>query len=154
LGGLLAFGVGVWNLTRSLQSAHWPASEGTILSGEIKYRTSSIINDNTHNYVNNIHDDASYSAEITYRYQVAENDYTGTRLAYGAWSSSAAYAQGVLARYPNGKKVSVYYSPSHPEQAVLEPGIHGGTWICFVVGVVFIFAGTGLRLLFKMTGAQ
>ena len=52
-------------------------------------------------------------------------------------SSSSEYAQGILNRYPVGKKVSVHYSPGDPSEAVLETGIHGGAWICLGVGTAF-----------------
>jgi hypothetical protein len=57
--------------------------------------------------------------------------------------ASAQYAQAILHRFPVGKKVLVHYSPGQPQQAVLEPGIHGGTWICLGVGTVFILFGWG-----------
>jgi hypothetical protein len=44
-----------------------------------------------------------------------------------------------------GKKVLVYVSPNDPQESVLEPGIHGGTWICFGVGSVFVLAGMMFR---------
>jgi hypothetical protein len=56
-------------------------------------------------------------------------------------SSSAQYARGILDRYPVGKKVSVHYSPGDASDAVLETGIHGGTWICLGVGASFALIG-------------
>ncbi len=56
-------------------------------------------------------------------------------------SSSTSYANGILYRYPVGKKVSVYYSPDDATDAVLETGVHGGTWICFGVGTAFVLFG-------------
>jgi hypothetical protein len=67
--------------------------------------------------------------------------YTGDKVSIGAMSSSSAYAQGILNRYPIGKKVSVHYSPGDPSEAVLETGIHGGTWICLGVGTAFTLFG-------------
>ena len=70
-----------------------------------------------------------YSAAVTYEYRVVGEKYTGNKIAFGAMSSSASYAHGVLDRYPVGKQVVVHYSPEHPAEAVLETGIHGGTWM-------------------------
>ena len=83
----------------------------------------------------------TYSAEVTYSYQVAGATYTAGKVAIGQMSSSAEYAQGILNRYPVGKKVSVHYSPGDPSDAVLETGIHGGMWICLGVGTAFTLFG-------------
>jgi len=83
----------------------------------------------------------SYSAEVTYHYKVGGSYHIGTKVAFGAMSSSASAAREILARYTVGSKVPVHYLPDDPETAVLEPGIHGGTWICFGVGSVFVLAG-------------
>ena len=83
----------------------------------------------------------TYSAEVTYAYQVAGTNYTGDKVSIGQMSSSSDYARGIVNRYPAGKKVSVYYSPDDATDAVLETGIHGGTWICFGVGTAFTLFG-------------
>jgi hypothetical protein len=68
-------------------------------------------------------------------------NYTGSKISIGQVSSSSEYAQGILNRYPVGKKVSAHYSPGDPSEAVLETGIHGGTWICLGVGTAFTLFG-------------
>jgi hypothetical protein len=135
--GAVALGVGVWNLYRSLDCEHWPATEGVVDRAEMKYQS-------------NNKGGGSYSADVSYHYEVSGTNYSGKRLAFGTMSSSASYAQAILARYPAGKKISVYYSPNDPELAVLETGIHGGTWICFGVGTVFILFGAMFLKIFRM----
>jgi len=81
------------------------------------------------------------SASISYNYQVAAANYAGTRLAFGGMSSSTAYVQGILDRFPVGKKVPVFYSTNDPHLAVLETGIHGGTWLLLGIGTVFVLGG-------------
>ena len=126
--GLVAVGIGIWTLAKSLRSEHWPVTDGTIQSAEMKSHSGS-------------KGGTTYSAEVTYTYQVAGTSYTGDKVSIGQMSSSSAYAQGILNRYPVGKKVSVHYSPGDPAEAVLETGIHGGTWICFGVGTAFTLFG-------------
>ncbi len=87
------------------------------------------------------HGGTTYSAEVTYSYQVAGASYTGDKVSIGQMSSSSEYARGILNRYPVGKKVSVHYPPGDPSDAVLETGIHGGTWICLGVGTAFTLFG-------------
>ena len=126
--GAIAICCGAWTLLRSLRCEHWPTTEGVIESAEMGTHSGS-------------DDGDTYSANITYNYHVADIRYEGTRLAFGAMSASSEYARGILARYPVGKKVPVHYAPNNPELAVLETGIHGGTWIGFGVGTVFVLFG-------------
>jgi hypothetical protein len=126
--GALATGCGAWNLLRSLECERWPTTEGVIETGELNYQSSDDGN-------------GTYSASVSYRYQVAGRHYTSTRVAFGQLSSSAAHAQAILNRFPPGRTVPVHYESNNPEQAVLETRIHGGTWVCFAVGIVFLLAG-------------
>ena len=126
--GLATVGVGVWLLIRSLRTEHWPVTNGIIQSAEMKSHEGS-------------KGGRTYSPEVTYSYRVAGASYTGDKVAIGQMSSSSEYAQGILNRYPVGKKVSVHYSPGDPSDAVLETGIHGGIWICLGVGTAFTLFG-------------
>jgi len=125
--GIIAIGAGVWMMIGSLRSEQWPVTDGIILSAEMKSHSGEHGN--------------TYSAEVAYDYQVGGVGYTGRKISIGQMSSSTGYAQGILNRYPVGKKVSVHYSPADPEEAVLETGIHGGTWICLGLGLVFTLVG-------------
>jgi len=122
--GLASAGAGVWMLAKSLRSEHWPSTSGIVRSAEMKSHSGN-------------HGSRTWSAEVTYTYQVAGTDYTGDKVSIGAMSSSSESARGILNRYPAGKNVSVHYSPGDPSEAVLETGIHGGTWICLGVGTAF-----------------
>ncbi len=126
--GLMALGAGVWTLIRSLRTEQWPVTDGVVRSAGVAAQSGGSDGD-------------TYSPEVTYTYQVGGVDYTGKKVAVGQMSSSRDYALGVLSRYPIGKKVSVHFSPADPAEAVLETGIHGGTWICFAVGTGFVLFG-------------
>ena len=126
--GLVAVGIGIWMGVKSLRSEHWPVTDGIVRSAEMKSHSGN-------------KGGTTYSAEVTYSYQVAGTSYTGDKVSIGQMSSSSGYAREILNRYPVGKKVSVHYAPGDPSDAVLETGIHGGTWICLAVGTVFTLAG-------------
>ena len=139
--GVALVGLGVWTLIKSLRTERWPVTDGVIQSAEQK----------THSG----HDGATYSAAVTYTYRVAGVSYEGSKISIGQMSSSADYARRILSRYPVGKKVPVYYSPTNPTEAVLETGIHGGTWICFGVGTAFVlFAALFLQIQRAVAKAQ
>lgn len=127
--GLVAVGAGVWTLIKSVRTESWPVTDGVIESAKIQSHSSS-------------KGGTSYSPKVTYTYRVGGANYGGDRIAIGQMSSSADYAQGVLNRYPVGSKVAVHFSPDDPAEAVLETGIHGGTWISFGVGTAFVLVGT------------
>jgi len=127
--GMGIVGYGVWTLIKSVRTNDWPVTDGVIQSAQKKFHR----DDNDGN--------GTYSAEVTYTYQVAGVNYDGNKIAIGQMSSSAAYAQGVLNRYPIGKTISVHYAPDNPTDAVLETGVHGGSWIGLVVGTFFTLFG-------------
>lgn len=136
LTGLFAAGCGVKMMVQSIRCESWPSTEGVILTSQMKSHSGD-------------EGGTTYSASICYDYKVSDVHYTSTRWAIGAMSSSSSYAQEILSRYPAGKKVTVYHSPDEPKEAVLETGIHGGTWICLAVGTVFVLAGCMILQLFR-----
>jgi hypothetical protein len=129
--GAAAACAGLWMVIQSIRSEHWPTTNGVVVSAEIKSHT----NLHTHNAGGS---STSYTPVITCVFHLADLTYTNNRLAFGQLSSSAANAQEVINRYPVGKTVPVFYSPGNPAESVLEPGIHGGTHLCFGLGAAFI----------------
>lgn len=111
--GVVAIGCGAWNLLRGLRCEHWQATEGVIQTAQMKYHSSK--------------GGGTYSASISYQYQVAGIRYTGTRLAFGEMESSSAHARAILNRFPVGKKVPVHHAPDDPELAVFH-------WVSFGPG--------------------
>ncbi|MDB6057710.1 MAG: hypothetical protein JWO95_1554 [Verrucomicrobiales bacterium] len=126
--GVVIIGVGANLVFQSVRCRSWPTTVGTIRTARMGQHSS--------NKGGN-----TYSADISYGYSVGDTRYLGTKVAFGMMSASSSYAGGVLKRYPVGAEVPVYYSPNNPGTAVLEPGIHGGAWICFGVGGVFALFG-------------
>lgn len=60
---------------------------------------------------------------LRYRYEVAGQAYTGSRLgAMARHYPDEAAVQAVCQRYPVGQQVTVFHDPVRPERSVLEPG--------------------------------
>lgn len=131
---------GGWTVWQSWRCSGWPTTEGVVTAAEMQSHSD---NDGG----------TTYSAEITYRYEVAGIKRESDRLAFGAMSASAAYARGILAKYPAGQHVVVHYRPDNPDVAVLETGIHGGTWILFGVGTLFVLVAVMFLQVFKKANA-
>ena len=126
--GIGAAAVGAGLLWKGIRTEHWPVVEGVILSADMRQQSAG-------------HGSRTYSPEVTYTYRVGNSNYAGSKIAVGQMSSSREYAQAVLQRFPVGQKVSVHYAADDPSEAVLESGIHGGTWICLGVGTAFTLFG-------------
>jgi hypothetical protein len=61
------------------------------------------------------------------------------------------YAEAIVARYPVGQMVTVYYTPDDPAKAVLEPGLSLKAFFTLSLGLVFLGVGGGLGYLFYAT---
>lgn len=59
----------------------------------------------------------SAAYDIHYDYSVGEKQFTGTQIDYSAKTSS--YSK-MIAKYPQGKEVTVFYDPEKPQYATLE----------------------------------
>ncbi|MDB6018417.1 MAG: hypothetical protein JWR19_2906 [Pedosphaera sp.] len=131
LAALLAFFLGAREFLHGYASKNWSRTDGVIsFAHTIEHP--------------DLDSGSVYGVESSYDYKVAGIDYTGTRVRFGMFESSIAHAQTFVDRYPPGKTVAVFYSPTDPANSVLEPGIFGGTWIPLVVGGMFLIFGIGL----------
>jgi Protein of unknown function (DUF3592) len=85
----------------------------------------------------------TYHPDVRYSYVLNGTDYAGTRRSFADTGASwRGYAEGVLARYPVGKKVTVYYDPQNPRDSILERG-NAKAWATglTVAGAVVVIAG-------------
>ena len=82
---------------------------------------------------------ASWNYRITYTYQVAGVIYSSNLMNFDWVQSSRDHtvAQRLVASYPVGLEISVFYLPSHPAFAVLDPQ-QKGTTISFFIGLILI----------------
>lgn len=136
--GFVVVCFGIWTAIKSIRATHWPVAEGVVQASTMKRHTS-----------NGSHGGDTFSPEVSYTFQANGASFTGNKISFGQMSSSTDYAQRILDRYPVGKKVSVYYDPANPSEAVLETGIHGGTWVLLAVGTIFMLAGSMFLQIFR-----
>lgn len=63
-----------------------------------------------------------YGARVTYQYDVGGTTYRSSRVGFGGgiWRADRRSAEAEAARYPPEAKVTVYYDPANPRNAVLE----------------------------------
>jgi len=84
-----------------------------------------------------------YRARIAYRYEANGASYEATKVRRYDWqSTSRERVNAIRDRYLAGKQVVVFYNPTNPRQAVLEPG---ASWFQYVfLGVGFVLTAAGV----------
>ena len=116
------------------QASRWPSTTGTVIMSMVQWRRSSSSSG------------ANYPV-VMYSYQAMGQAYQGNKIAPGPEVGGMG-AQKIVARYPMGTQVMVYYNPENPSEALLErstPGIVKVLWISLVAADVFL-CGLGAAL--------
>ena len=141
--GLFLVVEGINQLRLGSKSSHWPAAEGRIISSRIFL--------SSHREIGGGKSGArstTYSVQVRYSYEVDDQTFEGSRLSYGEEGhSNRSEAQKVLARYPQGKEVEVYYDPMDPKRSVLVRG-PGMSWLVLVMGAMFFVVGLPVSFIF------
>lgn len=99
--------------------SEWPSTTGTVQTSRIETRSGS--------------DGSTDYPIVTYSYKVMGQDYQGSRIAPGMEVGGSG-AAGVIARYPIGAQVPVYYDPQNPSDAVLEKKAPAQLWLWIILG--------------------
>lgn len=145
LAGLLAYARG---RRLAAAGARWPTAPGTITaSSVIEEKIKETRNDDDRSFVRTV---LRYQIDLRYAYKVGARDFVGTVVGFG-WEAVYGLrdvAEKAAARYAPGQRVSVYYDPALPSNAVLEPDNRAGTLAPLVVAVLFAVTGALFLLLF------
>ncbi|MBK8988939.1 MAG: DUF3592 domain-containing protein [Chloroflexi bacterium] len=142
VGIFIAVGIGlfIWGLNvlqKAQASQDWPTADGTIISATVREDRDD--------------DGTSYFADVTYQYTAADRRHSSDNVSFGQYGGSSRHAEGIVARYPVGQRVTVYYDPDDPMTAVLEPGANFGSYL--LVGMGALFIGVALLVgLFSLFG--
>lgn len=102
--------------------SQWPSTMGTVTSSYLEQRHSS---------------DSGYTnyPVVEYSYQVGGQSHQGMKIAPGPEVGGTG-AGKVVARYPAGAQVMVFYNPQNPSEAVLETKAPA-QWIMWLILVIF-----------------
>lgn len=91
---------------------------------------------------------------LEYEYHVAGRHYASTRRVFeGLQLYEDRAAQAILARYPAGQAVTVYYDPDQPSEATLErrqAGLASG----LLIGLVLLFSPAAFCLITGLIGLR
>ena len=131
-------------------SKNWSSTTARILAADVEMRRNSTADG----------DSTSYYPTVVYEYAVNGQRFQSRRIRFG---SEIGYgfrrmAENIVAKYPNGTLVSVFYDPQNPAEAVLEQsaGSSNRLFGCIVLVIlggllvtgIFMFGGSQLLLRF------
>lgn len=119
---------------QSREAKDWKETSGTIVSADIDTFEAPTTVDNIPRTV------ITNQANIVYGYEVGGNAYQSNRIAFGGktQSTSKRLVGGALGRYKVGDRVTVYYDPANPAEAVLERKAKH-IWVLYVFAALFAF---------------
>ncbi len=84
---------------------------------------------------------------IRYRYLVNDKRYDNERIAFGE-IGALRYVQSdwsrLFAKYPPRDRVTVFYDPTHPQRAVIDPHVRREGIVALGVGVFLLVMGGGI----------
>jgi len=125
LGGLLMIGAAWWSATMNAKAADWPDTPGVIALSEFRQ----------------VAEGDNDSVRIEFDYEVAGQKHRGTTVSYIGPPAQSAEKAALVARYPVGREVRVYYDPADPSRAVLERTPSRAWMAAVLMGVVLVAVG-------------
>ena len=146
LGGLCMYSA-VAQHQQGSAARDWPTTEGEVTSASVRTEITTETRRSAGRYGGGTSSTESrtYHADIHYVYTVDGTQYEAGRVVVDEFGTGdRGRAEQIIAKYPVGSKVTVYYDPKRPSVTVLEPGTSGGSVTLFVFGLVFLTAAVGL----------
>jgi hypothetical protein len=131
------------------QAKRWPATAGTVVLSSVKPHQKRP-NEPGYNFGDT---EVTNEPHVEYEFQVGNRKYRGSRITIGDKTSSFEL-EAILARYPVGTAVRVYYDPTNPNQAVLERDLPAYIW--YVAGgcLTVMIGGPLLAAFFYFQGLE
>jgi hypothetical protein len=136
--GAAAVAARAWRGQRRANAAGaWPRTSGRVLQSgvrEVRFRTRMSVGITTYRMT------TGYLPQVVYTYVVDGASYQGERLRIGESliSSDTRAAERIVARFPPGAGVTVYYNPADPADATLDPRATWGTRVLWMVALLLL----------------
>lgn len=148
IAGLFALTWGIRGLHAAVTSKDWPTTEGTVVRSELeKLRKKGGAGSNQRK------NRFAFKPQVHYEFEVDGQSYSGSRLTFSDYTTSNEdQMQAIIAPYPVGTTVTVYYAPDKPSECTLETGfgwtpvaITGAGCLLSFIGCLALF-GSARRL--------
>ena len=113
---LLFFLGQAWSIYIGLRSKYWPKTQGTVISSRVA------------RYADSEGPGFWYDPKVFYNYSVAGQNYENVTLSFkqDSHTPNKEYAESIVAKYPPGGSVTVYYKPNSPSYSTLDTGLGDG----------------------------
>jgi uncharacterized protein DUF3592 len=116
-------------MVRLFAARTWQETTCTVLSSQVAESSDS--------------DGTTYRPEIVYTYSVDDHSLQADRYDFlGVWSSGRSGKEEIVAAYPPGARVTCWYDPNQPEQAVLFRGF-AASYLVGLFPLIFLLVGGG-----------
>ncbi len=136
--------VGWLSLRDDRNVVEWPSVEGRIVSA----RAIEEAVENTNSASGRKRVTTRHSAELAFEYSVAGETRRGNRIQRREPAArTQAEIEELLARFPVGRSVKVYYDPRDPDRSVLVSEPASGGYAPIVFGATLLLVGVAIRLL-------
>lgn len=124
--GLLALALSARDLWGAWRSSSWPATEGEIVDVRVQ----------RFSRLSGYKEGPNWTWRIQYVYSLNGARYEGTRAYYGG-EPTLGVARNIVARFPAGAAVNVYYHPERPGTSVLIPGFNRFSYGGLILALIF-----------------
>jgi Protein of unknown function (DUF3592) len=151
---LILFGA-VYKSLQVRAASEWPSAPGKVVVSNSEVRDVRVLDASRED---GFRIEKRNFANIVYEYSVSGERLSNNRVSIDEDRGNFGIAE-IIARYPVGRDVAVYYNPRHPREAVLERDTPKGWWGCLgigmVIALVIIFGSVfGLNQLTEFVSAR
>ena len=92
----------------------------------------------------------SCKAKVEYEFTIEGIRYSGNTLIAGQPPKPRSVVEAVVAKYPVGATVNVFYNPKSPETSVIQAGVGEAIPMFTLIGLLFLSVGAyGLHLCYR-----
>jgi hypothetical protein len=123
LTGIVTTAWGIRIILRGRKTLAWPGTDGVIEKSAAVAEADDLLPD------------------IRYYYTVNNQTLHATLTFPGGTTPTRELSDSYAKKYPEGRKVTVYYNPQRPQHSTLEPGPANGDWLISFIGVTMIGLG-------------
>jgi len=127
VGGACLLYFGIKNALDDIKSRSWPTATATVTSSSVRRYISSAARGRT-----------QHQAQIQFQFVVQERRFNASHCYE---SPNAGKPTRLVAQYPVGKQITVYYRPDNPGECRLFPGFEAESCLGPLGGLIFLAAG-------------
>lgn len=140
IGALFLLLIGLAFVKDGIAARNWPKTAGRVTISDVHGYETVETRSNDNSPVTRTYRREGHMPVVEYEYGVAGRTYRSRHVKLDTEvGGSKSYAEGIAAKYPVGKIVTVRYDPSNPERAYLELSTWAG-WSMLALGGLLLIA--------------